>query len=316
MEPTLFNCKWCNNSYSTSYNLTKHLNSAQKCAKIRGLKIENMFECVGCHHKFTQKTNLTVHSKTCSKIPKNPEIDKQDNYVESDVKSNVMQPSWIAITKPLTEAFSLKMELLLTQNDEKISRLELQITKYEQQLQEINADKLKSKNRLKTLVLTCIRPLTIPYVKEWIEKYLNHLAFSDLYPGLVRVFKKMMSIEIDEEAYEQNYAIGDSSRYNFYRLVGYDGFENPIWKKDPDGSFIDKIFDLMMDKAQYYRENMYKKDIMETSVDNRIMSLRQIFEGKDKESTEIMRSIVNKGSLERKELFLRLRRNLKNYLIV
>ena len=60
-------CKYCNNKFSNSSSLNKHIKNANYCINKRGPKKEIYFICEGCNINFISKYNLTIHISVLKK---------------------------------------------------------------------------------------------------------------------------------------------------------------------------------------------------------------------------------------------------------
>ena len=62
------NCEFCNNTFSSSYNLKTHQKSAKFCLKLQGQEIikpdDNI--CEYCENSFSVKQSLDRHYLTCN----------------------------------------------------------------------------------------------------------------------------------------------------------------------------------------------------------------------------------------------------------
>jgi hypothetical protein len=62
----MYNCEYCNSSFSNKYILNRHVNTSKKCIKIRvgGCNASNILKC-GCGYSTDRKDNLVAHRVTC-----------------------------------------------------------------------------------------------------------------------------------------------------------------------------------------------------------------------------------------------------------
>jgi hypothetical protein len=62
----MYNCEYCNSSFSNKYILNRHVDTSKKCIKNRvcGDRTSNRFRC-GCGYSTDRNDNLAAHSVTC-----------------------------------------------------------------------------------------------------------------------------------------------------------------------------------------------------------------------------------------------------------
>ena len=86
-------CKYCNNKFTNSSSLNKHIKYANYCINKRGIQKEADFICKGCNKIFTSKYNLIIHTQTCvlhleekyklKLEEKNKIIEKQEKHIKN-----------------------------------------------------------------------------------------------------------------------------------------------------------------------------------------------------------------------------------------
>ena len=62
----MFACEKCGNTFSSKYNLERHVNRKTPCEPIIEKKRELDFSCVYCNREFSRKQNLRRHMNSCS----------------------------------------------------------------------------------------------------------------------------------------------------------------------------------------------------------------------------------------------------------
>jgi superfamily II DNA or RNA helicase len=100
IKETVFNCEFCNKTFSTSYNLKNHKNTAKFCLQLQNKEIENSFICDFCNKGFTTKIHHSTHVSTCKvkKEIEEKELEKEmREMISRQTISSTME--YIEITK-------------------------------------------------------------------------------------------------------------------------------------------------------------------------------------------------------------------------
>ena len=134
--------------------------------------------------------------------------------------------------------------------------------------------------KIQQLPVKNISPLTDEFIDSFIIDHYTFEVFYGRYPAILEWFKKLTTLEF-EGIIEKNYACGDITRNNFYRLK--DKNPNGIWKKDPNAFWISKVLDKMKDKTRDYNVK-YNKLLTEESKDREIhrdimRDVHKVYEG-------------------------------------
>lgn len=99
-------CKFCNKSYSSKYNLNKHIKTNKKCLELRG-KENDKFDCIGCCKFFTAKYTMEKHIKNCE----NYKLKILENKYVEQIK--ILESKYIEQIKILESKISKKDEDIL-----------------------------------------------------------------------------------------------------------------------------------------------------------------------------------------------------------
>jgi hypothetical protein len=71
----MYECTYCNNSFSNKYKLNRHVGSSQRCIKLRKGKIDNKFICK-CGYSTSRSDILVEHQLTCIRLKTSSTIDE------------------------------------------------------------------------------------------------------------------------------------------------------------------------------------------------------------------------------------------------
>ena len=91
------NCEFCNNTFSSSYNLKTHQKSAKFCLKLQGQEIikpdDNI--CEYCENSFSVKQSLDRHYLTCNVKKNRTEVDRLTKIIEEKNKHIIDHENFI-----------------------------------------------------------------------------------------------------------------------------------------------------------------------------------------------------------------------------
>jgi hypothetical protein len=199
--------------------------------------------------------------------------------------------SWATVVDKLkTENSSLK---------EKIRDLELQLAEKKGMLSVKTAPKTVNNHyvsqKLLTIQCATIDPLTVDTVKKSITS--GGYTFQHFKLGPEGIVDFISDIICTEDG-QRNYACSDVSRNKCHRLI-----ETREWQTDNGATFINKILDQLKEPAMTYNKkiiDMWEKPEERDIGDELREKTRATFNG-----------IVNPKSPERKELFTRVRTDVK-----
>ena len=108
------NCEFCDKTFSTKGNLTKHQKSAKHCIKIqkeKGNVLNDIkeFKCCYCNKTFTDKNNVTKHEFNCQ-VKFLKEIEKLNKiFLEKDEKISQLETEVIQLSEEI-KIIELKTE--------------------------------------------------------------------------------------------------------------------------------------------------------------------------------------------------------------
>lgn len=265
-------CEFCHNTFSSSSNLALHQKSAKYCLKLRGSSLPKIkYECKYCKEIFNRQSSLFRHDEVCPK--------------SSDYWKEVSE-------KKEAENIALK---------EKIRELELQLAQKEGMLMIKTAPKTINNNtnfvsqKLLTIQCDTIDPLTVDTVKKAIDS--GGYTFQHFKLGADGIVDFISDIICTEDG-QRNYACSDISRNKCHRLI-----ETRDWQTDNGATFINKILDQLREPAIRYNAKII--EMWEKSDE------RELGDELREKTRDTFKGIVSPKTLERKELFAKVRTEVK-----
>ena len=243
MQP-LFLCEWCDKSFVKKSNLETHISTAKKCIESRQLYIVECDYCgVECN-----KTKIDDHLQNCSAHYKFLYNATTIKLTKEQKKVRIMEPK-IRVYEHKIKSYKSKvreLELELAETKGKLSQSSLNVNGNVNN--NINNKTINYITKIKQLPVKNISPLNDEFVDSFIESHYTFEVFCGRYPAILNWFKELTTLEF-EGIIEKNYACGDITRNNFWRLE--DKTSNG-WKKDPNAVWISKVLDKMINKTLDY----------------------------------------------------------------
>jgi hypothetical protein len=239
MEP-LFLCEWCDKSFVRKYNLEKHINISKKCIELRE---SCAVECDYCGIEYNN-TKVDDHLQNCTayyRFHYNATIIK---LTKAQKKVKIMEPKVKKLE--LAKKKIRELELELAENKGKLSQHTTQSININGNIDNKTINYI---TKIKQLPVKGISPLNDEFIDSFIEEKYTFEVFYGRYPAILNWFKQLTTLEF-EGIIEQNYACGDITRNNFWRLE--DKTSNAKWKKDPNALWISKVLDKMIGKTLDY----------------------------------------------------------------
>jgi len=215
-------CKWCNKSFTTSYNLEKHTKTAKYCLKIQGKEIATTaeFECQYCQRRFIHKHHLKTHKRSCERKEqeiKRREIELEvklhsDKYFARVKKIKRKTKKNLEETKAkLEECYSLndQLEEVIVKQNARIRELELQLAEGKGKIEGFekgvktggrpitlsNTNNNYGHPKLANIPITNIQPLTESYIKSEIAEKYTYEIFLGAEPALAKFIIDMLILE-------------------------------------------------------------------------------------------------------------------------
>jgi hypothetical protein len=186
IKETVFNCEFCNKTFSTSYNLKNHKNTAKFCLQLQNKEIENSFICDFCNKGFTTKIHHSTHVSTCKvkkeieekelekeNIKTNKELLKRDKII-SDLKAKLSSKDDIIkkLQKEnkelLKRTANTNTNTTINNNDNRQTQYTIQFNQYFDSLSVLNEANVT--NRINVLNN---------------EELINQYDFGNFYPGFL-----------------------------------------------------------------------------------------------------------------------------------
>jgi hypothetical protein len=156
MDPMLFECRICNNIFSSQSSLNNHQKRAKYCKKIQEKNILTDFKCNCCTKEYTSKENLIFHQKNCISYLLN---EQSNNYKEKIIELSNTIEEYKKQVKELQD----KLENIAVKAVSRPTN-KTQINNFIQQLQPLSEEKLKES----------VDNLTIDHIKKGPEGYAQY----------------------------------------------------------------------------------------------------------------------------------------------
>jgi hypothetical protein len=156
MDPMLFECRICNNIFSSQSSLNNHQKRAKYCKRIQEGNILTQFKCDCCTKEYTSKENLIFHQKNCTSYLLN---DQTNNYKEKIIELSNTIEEYKKQVKELQD----KLENIAVKAVSRPTN-KTQINNFIQQLQPLSEEKLKES----------VDNLTIDHIKKGPEGYAQY----------------------------------------------------------------------------------------------------------------------------------------------
>ena len=202
---TDFQCKFCNNKYSTKSNMIMHQKTAKKCLIIRDSLIKDLYKCDYCNFSSIRKDTFSLHTKTCKKMKTN-----KYEILEKETKD----------LKKKIDQFKIKLDKnvdLLEEKDKTIYRLENEIKELREQLRE-NFNIIASKPTIvNNTTNTKVNNMIMVDFKESSinDKVENNFTLEHLNDGIRGVAKFTKDHIVNSENGQHKYICSDPSRAMF-----------------------------------------------------------------------------------------------------
>ncbi len=152
----LFECRICNNIFSSQSSLNNHQKRAKYCKKIQEKNILTDFKCNCCTKEYTSKENLIFHQKNCISYLLN---EQSNNYKEKIIELSNTIEEYKKQVKELQD----KLENIAVKAVSRPTN-KTQINNFIQQLQPLSEEKLKES----------VDNLTIDHIKKGPEGYAQY----------------------------------------------------------------------------------------------------------------------------------------------
>lgn len=310
-------CEFCDKSFKCAQNLKVHKETAKYCLKLREEIAETndktaCFVCEYCDNPFTQKKSLNIHYKTCSKY-KDHIIEEKNNEIQTLTKKKNTE------IVNLTKKKNAEIASLAKKNknlEEKIAKLEKDIAYkdgygegygngYGTGVNVIKPAKITNNvifQRLKSLPVTTIQPLTISLVKKTLCDYTFDMYMRGEL-GVVQYIEGITALELEDGTVETNYTSTDRSRCSFHRLAA--GKE---WRADGGAKFIDTILTQLSPKVLEY-SNKIAADIKNPGTNN---NMREALSFDQKRLTPFDMGVIHPKSRDRVILLKKIRASVKD----
>nr|QBK86089.1 MAG: hypothetical protein LCMAC101_06840 [Marseillevirus LCMAC101] len=253
-------CDFCGRDYSNKYNLVRHQKTYCKNADV-SINTKK-YDCKYCNNYFSSKNSLGRHKITCP--CKNEYRLKRTNrnlkiaYDEEIAGLHQTIEEFRQAIKEKDEEFRQAIK----EKDEEIVELKVKCETGKIEVYDKVCIKALDKStvtnntnntayihpKLVNLPITNIHPLTEGYVKDKVSNggyTFDHYLKGE--NGLVDFIYSITMCENDDGDLERNYVCTDPSRDSYHRLV-----ETKEWRKDKGGKFVDVILDTLSDKADGY----------------------------------------------------------------
>jgi len=215
-------CEFCQNEFSTLFNLKLHQKSAKYCLALRGVSVVKSFRCDQCDKNFSRQSTLTNHKKQCLLRSKRWEKVAEDLKIENE---------------------TLK---------EEIADLKLQLARKDGMLSVKAGPKTVNHNytNQKLLNISCatIDPLTVSTIKKAVDA--GKYTFQHFKLGPSGIVDFISDIICTDDG-QKNYACSDISRNKCHRLI-----ETREWETDNGATFINSILDELREPATKYNQKI------------------------------------------------------------
>ena len=264
--------------------------------------MESQTQCTSCFKVFSTKSNLLRHVRTVNQCGgKGNGVCEYCRYTTRDPqnlqrhkKGCEMKKKW---EEKDTEITSLKKQLKSAKQE--IVDLKIQLSEKKGMLAVKSAPRTVNNNYVnqKLLTINCstIDPLTVDTVKKSLEA--GNYSFQHFKLGPDGIVDFIADIICTEDG-QRNYACSDVSRNKCHRLI-----ETREWQSDNGATFINKILDQLRVPAIEYNKKVIEmwddEDERDTGDELR------------EKTREMVTGITDPKSVERKELFSKVRAGVK-----
>lgn len=268
-------CEFCGKTFTTGYNLDKHVKTARYCLEKRGVEIVAI-KCDYCNYSTTQKSTMKTHLKSCIEKRKRDEehqtivYDTQMSELKNrlDEKDAQLDEKEAQLKKRETSLLRQIREqnIKIAKQTKKIRKLELSLAREEGRFEgydkgidkgldkrgDIN-NTLKISSKLAKIPIEHISPLTPDYMASYIsDNFTEDVIMSN--DSLIRFLTGMVTMPV-EGSLERNFACTDMSRGKCHKLE-----DTREWIMSHSRHILDEALDLLREHADNVHRKLIEKE--------------------------------------------------------
>ena len=280
----MYNCEYCNKTFTTKGNLRTHCDTAKFCLKLRGVKVN--IKCEFCSEQFSNKRSKARHQLKCfAKAVKMAEqmytdkLNQLGNRLETKVEiMRGMEKELLILRKTVSDLRKEKINA-----DDKLRECELANLREKVEIYEdfvnrpqsstpviINNTSNSSDNSGSTNNVAYINPKlaainieTIePLTEETIRKHIENGGYTELMHnslplcGIVEFMASAIRITHPNGDIEMNYACTDISRNACHCLT-----DSRVWRVDHGAQMTETVLKCLAPSVKEYHLIMRQKCI-------------------------------------------------------